>query len=276
MISIIICSRNRDISEQLKSNIAATIGVPYEIIVIDNSKNDRSIFSAYNEGIRRVSFDYLCFMHEDIWYHSNDWGKSVIAHLSEPQTGLIGLAGSYYLLAMPSPWFKAKPYVKNQIQSDPTGQRAPKHYSITEDKEVICVDGFWFCARKNIFTQVSFDEKTFHNFHFYDLDISLQIHAKGFRIYAVSDIIVEHSSGGSFDNDWLTSAYTFYRKWEKMLPITVNPSLKKKKFVNVKASRDLLYLHKRNHQPISEETWKIGWKRLKFYLFIAYFLSILK
>ncbi|MDR1610676.1 MAG: hypothetical protein LBS08_04115, partial [Candidatus Symbiothrix sp.] len=42
MISIIICSKNKDISEQLKSNIEATIGVRYELIVIDNSKQDYS------------------------------------------------------------------------------------------------------------------------------------------------------------------------------------------------------------------------------------------
>ena len=167
MISIIICSKSKDISEALKSNIAATVGVQYETVVIDNSKHDHSIFSAYNEGIRRASYDYLCFMHEDIWYHSIDWGKSVVSHLSEPQTGLIGLAGSYYLLPVPAPWFKAKPYVKNLIQSDLSGSRAPKHYTITEDKEVVCVDGFWFCGRKNIFEQVAFDEKSFDNFHFH-------------------------------------------------------------------------------------------------------------
>ncbi|GHS94064.1 hypothetical protein FACS1894207_1610 [Bacteroidia bacterium] len=276
MISVIICSRNKDIPEQLKSNIEATIGVQYELVVIDNSKQDYSIFSAYNEGIRRASYNYLCFMHEDIRYHSNDWGTKVLTHLDKPETGLIGLSGAYYLLAIPSSWFKAKPYAKNQIQSDPTGRRASKRYSITEDKEVICVDGFWFCAKKNIFEQVSFDEKTFDNFHFYDLDISMQIHEKKFRTYAVSDIVVEHLSGGSFNSDWLKSAYAFHRKWEKYLPETVNPSLKKKKFVNVKAFRDLLYLHKKNHYPLSGETWKIGWKQLGLNLLIAYFLYIIK
>jgi len=276
MISIIICSKNKDISEQLKSNIEATIGVRYEIVVIDNSNHNYSIFSAYNEGIKRAAYDYLCFMHEDIWYHSKDWGTKVLTHLDKPNTGLIGLSGAYYLLAIPSPWFKAKPYVKNQIQSDPTGMKPPKQYSITEDKEVVCVDGFWFCAKKTIFEQVAFDEKTFDNFHFYDLDISMQIHEKGFRIYAVSDIVVEHFSGGSFNQDWLIAAYAFYRKWEKFLPVTVNPSLKKKKLGYVKAFRDLIYLHKKNNYPVSAKTWKIGWNRLGLNLLTAYFLYVLK
>jgi GT2 family glycosyltransferase len=276
MISIIICSRNRDISEQLKSNIAATIGVPYEIIVIDNSKNDQSIFSAYNEGIRRVSFDYLCFMHEDIWYHSKDWGKSVIAHLSEPQTGLIGLAGSYYLLALPSPWFKAKPQIKNLIQSYPDKKKPPKHYTLIEDKDVICVDGFWFCSRKSIFQEVGFDEKGFPGFHFYDLDISMQIQEKRYAIHVISDITVEHYSGGSLNKQWIESAYIFYNKWKTRLPVSVQPPLKKKPLVNVKAYRDLLYLHRKNRVPVPKETLSIGWKVLKLYILISYLLSIIK
>ncbi len=69
MISLIICSRKSDISNSLKENIERTIGTDYELIVIDNSTNKYSIFSAYNEGVRRSKGDILCFMHEDILYH---------------------------------------------------------------------------------------------------------------------------------------------------------------------------------------------------------------
>jgi GT2 family glycosyltransferase len=276
MISIIICSKQKDISEWLKSNIANTTGVPYELIILDNSKNDYSIFKAYNEGIKRASYDYLCFMHDDVRYHSLDWGKSVIKHLSDSTTGLIGLAGSYYLLPVPSPWFKAKPYVKNQIQSNPAKGKSPKRYSITKDEEVVCVDGFWFCSRKDVFTRVSFDEQTFHHFHFYDLDISMQIHERGYLIYVISDIVVEHSSGGSFDRQWLEAAYTFYHKWKKQLPATIRFIPEKKPFVNIKAFRDLLYVHKKSKYPVSKETLKIGRRRLGLNLITAYLLFYIK
>ena len=51
MISCVICSRQPDISAELKENIASTIGCEYELIVIDNSKNEHSIYSAYNQGV---------------------------------------------------------------------------------------------------------------------------------------------------------------------------------------------------------------------------------
>jgi GT2 family glycosyltransferase len=276
MISLIICSKNEDISEQLKSNIEATIGVQYETVIIDNSKQEYSIFSAYNEGIRRASYDYLCFMHEDIWYHSPDWGKSVIRHLSDSQTGLIGLAGSYYLLAIPAPWFKAKPHVKNLIQSYPDKKKSPKHYTIAEDKEVACIDGFWFCSRKNVLQKACFDEKTYVGFHFYDLDISMQIHEKGYTIRVLSDITVEHFSGGSLNSQWVDSAYIFYNKWKNRLLTNTCPLLKKKPLVNVKAYRDLLYVHKKNQIPVSKETLSIGWQVLKLNLLTAYLLFYIK
>ncbi|MDR2057526.1 MAG: glycosyltransferase family protein [Dysgonamonadaceae bacterium] len=270
MVSIIICAKQGNISESLKSNIKDTIGIPYELVIIDNSKNEYSIFKAYNEGVKKASYDLLCFMHEDIWYHSQDWGKRIVAHLSLSKVGLIGLAGAYYLLSLPSTWFKAKPYVKNLIQT------SYKHYSIMEDKDVICVDGFWFCSRKDVFRQVAFDEKIFHGFHFYDLDISMQIHEKGYSIRVISDITVEHFSGGSLNRQWLDSAYIFYYKWEKQLPASLDVSPKKKLLVNTKAFRDLLYVHKENNCPVTKETWRIGWHTLKFNVLTAYLLYYVK
>ena len=70
MLSLIICSRNSDISATLKKNIETTIGINYELIVINNSLNHYSIFEAYNQGIRKSKYQFLCFMHEDILYHT--------------------------------------------------------------------------------------------------------------------------------------------------------------------------------------------------------------
>ena len=46
MISCIICSRKSDISAELKQNIQDTIGTDYELVIIDNSHSQYSIFSA--------------------------------------------------------------------------------------------------------------------------------------------------------------------------------------------------------------------------------------
>ena len=97
MISCIICSRQPDISAELKENIVSTIGCEYELVVVDNSKNEYSIFSAYNEGVRRAKGDILCFMHEDILFYNKGWGFSIISHCKKySDVGVLGVYGGHF------------------------------------------------------------------------------------------------------------------------------------------------------------------------------------
>ncbi len=55
MISIIICSRTRDIDSVLRKNISDTIGTEFEIVCIDNSKSQYSLYaSTYNRVAKWV------------------------------------------------------------------------------------------------------------------------------------------------------------------------------------------------------------------------------
>ena len=110
MISCIICSRQLDISAELKENIASTIGCEYELVVIDNSKNEYSIFSAYNEGVRRANGNVLCFMHEDILYHTQGWGNKITELLDDESIGIIGFGGSHLAPKAPIYWSNS-PYI---------------------------------------------------------------------------------------------------------------------------------------------------------------------
>lgn len=44
MLSIIICSRNKIVSKELIRNIDESVGTVYELVVVDNSNNDYTIF----------------------------------------------------------------------------------------------------------------------------------------------------------------------------------------------------------------------------------------
>ncbi|MDR1372382.1 MAG: glycosyltransferase family protein [Dysgonamonadaceae bacterium] len=275
MLSIIICSSKEDISQVLRKNIEATVGITHEVIVINNSQRHYSMFSAYNEGVRRAKFDNLCFCHQDVRFHSGGWGKKIAAHLEDRDTGLIGLAGSFYLLDIPAPWFKAKPYFKNLIQSYRDSKRLANKYELQKDEDVICVDGFFFCSRKDVFQKVRFDE-LYGGFHFYDLDISMQIHESGYRIKVISDITVKHFSTGTMKKRWIHAAYMFYDKWKDHLPATIYPEIKIETQVRIKAFRDLLYLHFVNLVPLKEQTMKSGWRALRLNIITAMLLVPVK
>ena len=63
MISVIICSINKNFAQQVQDNIAATIGVVWEPIIIDNTVSPKSITAVYNLGAAKAQYEILCFVH---------------------------------------------------------------------------------------------------------------------------------------------------------------------------------------------------------------------
>ena len=216
MISIIICSRTPSISSDLIENINKTICIQYELICVDNSTNSHSIFSAYNEGVKRSRFEILCFMHDDICFKSNNWGQSVVNRFRASKLGAIGVAGSPYYAILPGAWWSGG-YICQSIFGQQELAYMPK---IDNTLPVVVLDGLWFCVRKSLFSMIRFDDTTFNGFHYYDIDISLQIHQQGYDILNVYDIAIEHSSG-KLDEKWLGNAILLQNKWQKSLPLSI-------------------------------------------------------
>ena len=214
MISIIICSRTASISDELTQNIDQTIGLPYELVIIDNSDNLYSIFSAYNEGVKRSNCEVLCFMHDDIIFKTNDWGISVMKRFISSNLGAIGVAGSPYYAILPGAWWSGG-YICQSIYGE-----QELAYETKQDNAlpVVVLDGLWFCVRKSLFSMIRFDDTTFSGFHYYDMDICLQIQQKGYELLSVYDILIQHSSG-KLDTIWLNNALLLQKKWKNNLPI---------------------------------------------------------
>ena len=70
MISVVICSINKILAEQVSKNIHDTIGVPFELIVIDNNLLKKGIAHVYNLGAGRAKYDVICFVHEDVLFQT--------------------------------------------------------------------------------------------------------------------------------------------------------------------------------------------------------------
>ena len=226
MLSCIICSRKVDIPLELKKNIATTIGCKYELIVIDNSRNEYSIFSAYNEGVRRAKGDILCFMHEDILYHTTNWGSGVLKYFDEYKTvGLIGVVGTHYLCSVPSGWWGTKiasahllrgSYDCNGIYSC---EEVNDNFYKKTPTQVVTIDGLWMCMPRVLFKEVSWDERILGGYHGYDLDMSLQVWNKGKEVHIYWDVLIEHKSMGNAGLDFHEAYEKLWVKWRKLLPI---------------------------------------------------------
>src|SRR5205809_6411151 len=108
MLSIIICSRDHEQLVLVKKNISETIGIPFEILSIDNSNNKYSICTAYNTAASEAKYETLCFMHEDIVIRTYNWGNIVLDILKQ-DFGLAGVAGSMYKSRSISGWTTGNP-----------------------------------------------------------------------------------------------------------------------------------------------------------------------
>lgn len=226
MISIIICSKNIHLDEALEKNIQATIGTDYEIIHIDNSQRAYNIFQAYNLGITRAKGDNLCFMHEDIIFHSDNWGKIVEFYLAQPLVGALGVAGGY-AVTEDLDWrfhnlndmFLCQDYTSVEAEPQRYCMYRPTSEPHAPLRPVVLLDGVWMCMRRELFNTICFDENNFHDFHLYDSDICMQINQTGLGIFVTHDILLEHLSEGSFSQSFVDSYNVFVEKWHKHLPL---------------------------------------------------------
>ncbi len=225
-ISIIVCARSSQFSAGLQKNVADTIGVDYEWVVVDNSRNEYTIFTAYNEGVKRAKGEVLCFMHDDILFHTQDWGRKVVAHLEDKSVGLIGAVGGHYFPNCPASWWSAECKSGQVIERVKRGGAYEKrascwhNYRKKEQKtiEVVSVDGLFFCIPAYLFKDIAFDEVTYSGFHCYDADICMQIHRLGKKVEVAFDILIEHFSEGNMNYDFFLTKKVWYHKWKKDLP----------------------------------------------------------
>lgn len=222
MISVVICSRKANLLSSVSDNLLATINTAFEIIAIDNSKGQYGICEAYNIGAQRSKYELLCFMHEDIRFHTSGWGSIVIKALRNATTGVLGVAGGTYQPKAPAGWGDASQHVGINVIHTTPNQTHHNHinHSGTRLLEVAALDGLWLCCRKQVWQDFKFDAETFPGFHFYDVDFCIRVSTK-YKNYLVYDVLIEHFSHGTFDKVWLQNAIQFYKKRVSYLP--VNP-----------------------------------------------------
>ncbi|PNW26872.1 DUF1919 domain-containing protein [Formosa algae] len=216
MISIIVCSIKPDLLRSFKANVVETIGVPFEFIVIDNNKEQFSICKAYNVGAEQAKYNILAFCHEDIFFHTKNWGKELIKTLSISSIGLVGVAGATFKSKYPLSWVSidGSCYRSNAFFDKP---KDIKNKNIDTLAEVAVLDGMFLGTRRDVWAKNKFNEKELKGFHLYDIDISYQLFKAGYKIVVDYHISIQHLSQGSLDINWFKSSINWHKN--KKLPI---------------------------------------------------------
>jgi GT2 family glycosyltransferase len=230
MISVVICSRDLQAYDLVSQNLRRTVGnTPLEIIRIDNSESKMGICEAYNLGIERAKGSVIIFQHEDVFHLELNWGPKLLAKFETyPKLGVLGVAGTQVLMHNPPLWsWAGRPWLFGKVVHElDAGERFFMTVFSPEsgDREVVAVDGCMFAVRRKALDSVRFDAKTFPDFHFYDLDICMQLR-EHWSIMVSTDFLIKHRSAGSFSEEWKAQARQFQAKWVAHLPATVGGML---------------------------------------------------
>ncbi len=227
-LSLIFCARNGVLAPKLIENIKETIGCSYELVLIDNSDNTYSINEAYQRGYEKSNYEYLAFLHDDIQFHTNNWGPSLIEHLSIDGAGICGIAGRETLTRIPVSWKVSLANI-HIIQSDKNNKRRtvkhrPIGYNETR-KPVIMLDGVVLCSHRSVLAKVPIDT-TLEGFHAYDFDLCIRTSAAGFQNYVMYDIDIEHFSRGSLEKSYYKNLIKVFTKNTSLLPLSTENLLK--------------------------------------------------
>ena len=232
MISIIICSISQEHLENVKVNISATIGTEFELLVYDNQVQKNGLCEVYNDMAAKAKFPYLCFLHEDILFDTDDWGKTIIGLFQDnPDTGVIGVAGGKYKSKAFSGWYSGNSELDfynivhrangvDGIMRQPQGDKTGFH-------EVVCLDGVFIACRYEIWKEIKFNDKLLKKFHFYDIDFSLRA-SRTTKVFVTMAIHITHiTKGGDDCENWVQEAIKFHDAQKLLLPYYKDVSMNK-------------------------------------------------
>lgn len=223
VISLIICSRDKVLFDRLVLNITETIGCSHEIIGITGAN---AINEAYQEGLEKSKGDLCVFLHEDVLFHSNDWGKKLFGYFQKDDNlGLVGVAGSKSKTYIPSAWWDCpeEDKVIRIIQHFSNGEVQEQYQGFTKSKleQVATIDGVFMALRKSV--PVHFDQ-SLPGFHGYDLDLSLGVKKLGYSLRVSQEILLEHFSIGKLSMSWIKALLHTHRNHHSILPILSSES----------------------------------------------------
>jgi hypothetical protein len=198
--------------------------------------NTDALAVVYNKAIDfaiQENVDYLVLCHDDVIIESADFEDRLIN--LHKQYDVLGVAGTTECkLQAPALWHLlggARESLKNCRGAVAHGDANLKHMTSFGEypARVLLLDGVFLSIKKEVFTQVRFDESCPAKFHFYDLNYSLECNKAKFKL-GVSDILITHRSPGltAFTPEFNSGQDWFLNKWK---PVT-------KKSKNTKKNKD--------------------------------------
>ena len=199
-----------------------TCGVEDADIVPVENDGSLSMTEAYLKIFHEHPASYMVFIHDDLTFKTDKWGKIMIDLLDKNDFGVVGLAGSTYLDDSGKGWWSYTGCVYGQVwHRGANGVPYLSAYSgkLPEGtlKEVVCLDGIFIGIRPGK-TRAPWN-KDIPGFHYYDMDFTIHNHINGTKVGVTTDISVLHESRGETNDQWGHNQRVFYDIYREYFPV---------------------------------------------------------
>lgn len=209
--------------EKFAKHVEETCGCDIDVIVAINH-DAIGLTEVYNRATEseELKDKIVVFMHDDIEFLRDGWGKEVLRLFEENKDyGIIGVAGSAEFNKTEGAWWKYKK-IFGQVLHKQEGKSWLTMFSpfLDHDIEEVCVIDGLFMAVHNGRCKEKWDDTNF-KFQFYDIAFCIDNYLKGVKIGVTSNIRIAHKSVGELKPEWFTDKEKLMEKYKDVFPIEI-------------------------------------------------------
>ena len=221
-----VIARQKGDEETFKKYIGSSLenfeNQTYDIYDVEDKVE--TIFHKYNLAIQKMvdekldDEDIVIFVHNDVRIVDELFQIKVeTVFKNNKEVGLLGVVGTKKLAEIGMWWCSMPIDLKGHCIQENDGKEV--HLikgTVAYSENMIAVDGLILMIRGKLFNEgLRFDE-SFPGFHFYDIDLCLQVLERKYKV-AVADILVLHRSVGlgSLSKEWKSNKDLFVKKWKE-------------------------------------------------------------
>ena len=227
-LTVVFCTRETDHEnkEEFMNMLQNTAGCEITISMVSNP-DGISLSQIYKDVLESeyIKSDIVVFVHDDIEFLRDGWGKEVIRLFKDNKKyGIIGVAGSAQFDQNGAWWNYEKKY--GQVLHRHEGKTWLSTFSplLTKDlEEVAVIDGVFIAIDKKRITQ-NFVSKL-ESKHMYDIAFCLANvtdKKNKYKIGVTTNIRIAHNSLGKVDDSWYKARDTVNEMFGEFYPIDVS------------------------------------------------------
>lgn len=225
-IAVVVVSRLDDVGGKKEKHITSTSGFPTKFVYVINP-DGVSLTSIYADMINKLDNRYIVFVHDDVEFLRNGWGKDIVELFkANKDYGILGVAGSAQFDETAAWWQYKKIYGQVLHRHDANSWLSVYSPLLGDEvKEVCVVDGLFFAVDKER-VKVNFDT-SFEGFNFYEIDFCLANYlSKSCKVGVTTKVRLAHSSVGELKENWYVNREKLVKKYGDAFPIDVEKGQK--------------------------------------------------